>query len=632
MPAIWNIGNINQFNNKKLSSKLTFEEGEIFKGTVVGKDSEDDEGSVVVKLTNGWQFPAELLENFSLEEQRLVQFKVDSFENGKVKLKIIDDLKSSNEEVDEDVINNFIQKEGLSESDTDMLKAMIKFNIPLTKENIEQVKTMFNFSEKAKTKEGVEDFINKYIAGKNINPSSEEAANIKQALTEFFDAFKNMSDDEILLFFENGIDINKENIDSYNTLFKSDITLKEYFDNVAKDLEKLNLQDNKEFTLEESSVKDIETNKNETLEGKQAIKYSQMQSAGLRIYDDSSTSKSKVSLLNILRTITGNENNVLKDTVKNILLENKSEFQGLELNNLFAKLDNMPEEEVKNIFNNYLDNNTFTKESLEKALGDIIGKNIKISNNEYQEMKNILEFKDSEGTNQKTNNQESNLRDISVKNYETLKNNDPSMKDINLKVSKEASKVLENTKLISSDIAKNQMNEKTENIKDVIKEIMSKSNELQSRNLESKVAEFIKSNMNNFKLFNALSNEYYYMDVPVKMHENEYPCKLIIKDDRKENKKIDSNNVKMVVAVKTIHMDTVDAYLTVSGANLSVDIKCIDKFAKVLSAGKDKLSDKLSNLGYSVYISVSPKVEEVSLTSCRKFFDDGNISTLDTKV
>ena len=57
MPAIFNIGNINQVNDKKVSSKLTFEAGESFKGRIISKGEGNE---VVVKLTDGWQFTAEV--------------------------------------------------------------------------------------------------------------------------------------------------------------------------------------------------------------------------------------------------------------------------------------------------------------------------------------------------------------------------------------------------------------------------------------------------------------------------------------------------------------------------------------------------------------------------------------------
>lgn len=635
MPAIWNIGKSNEYSNKKICSKLTFEEGETFKGMVVGKSSDSD--SVIVRLMDGWQFPAELLEDSNLEGQQLVQFKVEGFEDGKLKLKVVNDLKDINESVDEDIVKDFIQKKGMSKEDLSILKAMVKFNLPLTKENIEFVKSVFDFNNRVNIQDAIEDFISKYIAGKGIDSQSADALVIKNTLTDFFNAFKTMTKDDILLFLENNIDINQENIESYNKLFKSDVNLNEYFENVYKNFQELNLDKNNFSGIshkvhnitEEIDPKIIEDN-NKNIDISKTIKYTQNQNAGLRIYDESTSSKSRVSLLNLLKTITGNEDNLTKDAVKDILIENKNIFKGLELNDAFNKLDNMSEDEVKNILKNYIDKNGVTKEAIIDTIKELFGKEVKLSDGEAAKFEDILNFKSNDSQSLKNNdNIVKNNDNTILKNETSVKENGEIIKDI---LSKEDNTLESEVKVTSSNLIKHEMNGKVESIKDIIKEILSHSEELKSRSLESKVADFIKSNLNDFKLFNSISNEYYYLDIPIRRDAEDYPCKLIIKDDRKGNKKIDSSNVKMVVAVKTINMGTVDAYLTVMGNNLNVDIKCLDKFTKLLSRGKDQLSSKLEELGYYVNINVTEKIEDVTLTSCREFFDDGNTLTLDTKV
>ncbi len=633
MPAIWNVGNTHGYNDKKISSKLTFEEGETFKGRVV---AQGDGESVVVKLTDGWQFPADLLEDSlgsAAKGQQLVQFKVEGFKDGKIKLKIINDLQEIKETVDDDVVKDFINKEGLSKEDFAILKAMIKFNIPLSKENIEFVKSVFNFSQKLENQSEIDDFINNYISGKGISPQSKEAVQIRDTLNEFFKAFKTMNQNDILLFLENDIDINTENIESYNKLFKSDITLNEYFDNVAKNFEELHLNKTgilNNVEVEENVGKEINP---KNIEDNESIKYSQKQNMGLKVYDENTSSKSRVSLLNLLKTMTGTEITLARDVVKNILIENKSIFKGAELNEAFNKLDNISEEEIKNIFKEAVEDKGMTKEALNSTLNQLFGKEIKLSDNEVAKFKEILDFKMANAEN--TENTE-----IASKNQEQTtgkENNSIFKKEVQIQQnneSKNSEKAALRTeaKLTSSILVKHELNGKIENMKDVIRQLMSNSEELKSRTLEGKVAEFIKSNLNDFKLFNSLSNEYYYLDVPIDRRDTKYPCKLIIKDDRKGNKRIDSSNVKLVVAVKTVNMGTVDAYLTVSNNNLNVDIKCIDKYMKLLSKGTKQLTEKLSKLGYLVNITVGEKIDEVNLATCRKFFDSANTSALDIKV
>ena len=87
MPAIWNVGNYNSINDKKISSKLTFKVGESFKGQIVSKG---DGNSITVKLADGWEFPAELLGEITSDVEGLLQFKVEGFKDGKLEIKILE--------------------------------------------------------------------------------------------------------------------------------------------------------------------------------------------------------------------------------------------------------------------------------------------------------------------------------------------------------------------------------------------------------------------------------------------------------------------------------------------------------------------------------------------------------------
>ena len=167
-------------------------------------------------------------------------------------------------------------------------------------------------------------------------------------------------------------------------------------------------------------------------------------------------------------------------------------------------------------------------------------------------------------------------------------------------------------------------------MKDVIKNIIAHA-ELKGEGME-KVMQFIKGNISDFKLLNSVNNEYYYLDVPINSNGKEYPCKLIIKDSRKDNKRIDTTNVKLIVAVKTINLGTVDGYLKVNGTNLNVNIKCDEEFVKVINKTKEKLLEGLKTLGFFTSITVTPKVAEISLTTCRGFFEESHDRAIDIKV
>ncbi|MFQ9617435.1 MAG: flagellar hook-length control protein FliK, partial [Clostridium butyricum] len=126
MPGIWNINNGYNMNTRKVSSKLTFEVGEKFTGRIVDKGDGKD---VTIKLSDGWQFIAELDGKVNLDDIKLVKFQVDGFENGKLKLKLVKgDTSNNNVDEGDENFQEVVEKEGLSKEDVELLKKMVKHN------------------------------------------------------------------------------------------------------------------------------------------------------------------------------------------------------------------------------------------------------------------------------------------------------------------------------------------------------------------------------------------------------------------------------------------------------------------------------------------------------------------------
>lgn len=171
---------------------------------------------------------------------------------------------------------------------------------------------------------------------------------------------------------------------------------------------------------------------------------------------------------------------------------------------------------------------------------------------------------------------------------------------------------------------------KIDGVRDIVKNLIAHV-DLKDAGYE-KIMDLIKNNINDIKVFNSVSNEYYYLNIPINANSQEYPCKLIIKDNRKDGKKIDKTNAKMVVSVKTANLGEVDGYLTLRDNRIDVNLKCESHFASILNNNKSKLADGLSTLGLFVNISVSMKEKPVDLVSCRNFFNDLTISAIDIKV
>jgi len=684
MPAIFNIGNISQANEKKVSSKLTFEAGESFKGRIISKGEGNE---VVVRLTDGWQFTAEVEGDIGDVEQGLVKFKVEDFEGGKLKLKIVSGGQSQ-QSSEGSIVGDFMEKSGMTKEDLDILKAMVKFSFPLTKENITFIKSIVAFNEKINAKpEEIEKFINNFLAGKGIEETSVKGQQIKDVLNDFFKSFKTVNKEDILFLLENDIDINKENIDSYKKLFKSEGTIKEYFDNISKSLKELNvdLPDTKPAIKnnEEAIIsKTISTSDEKTAPGNNEL--------ASKIYDSNSTGKGKVSMLSLLKSMAGSGVEISKDTIKGVLIENENKFTTNDFNDKFSKLNSLSEKEFNDIIKTSLGNKRDINNDTVKAfISNFLGKEIDIPEADLQRIREIITIQMDdevipvkEGTVQggKVLLEDGDMsRDVTQKDVSqkevpqkdilqkeliekdtiaaTTKgvkgevegkifNNEGSVivekKDLNGKpvinesITYEAEKEIKNViakevlNLSSKDIIRDDMKFKIENMKDIIKDIIAHA-ELKGESLD-KVMQFIKGNISDFKLLNSVNNEYYYLDIPIKNNGEEYPCKLIIKDSRKDNKKIDTTNVKLIVAVRTVNLGTVDGFLRVSGSSLNINIKCDEEFVKMVDKSKEKLLEGLQTLGFFTNITVTKKESEVSLTACREFFDEKHDRAIDIKV
>ena len=134
---------------------------------------------------------------------------------------------------------NFIIKEGLKKEDYNMLKAMVNYNIPLTRENITTVKSVMEFSGKMNNNPvEIKSFINAYLNSRDIVVNSREGLQIAQKLYEFFKAFSQADLQEVLLFLENNIEFTKENLDSFNKLFNSENTMEKVIDAVNEEIGK----------------------------------------------------------------------------------------------------------------------------------------------------------------------------------------------------------------------------------------------------------------------------------------------------------------------------------------------------------------------------------------------------------
>jgi hypothetical protein len=222
MAGINNIIGAYNLNPKRISSKLSFEIGQIFSAKVVSLDDLDKE--LILKLRDGWQFPAKLQKPLDYVPNGLVKFQVEGFQDGKLQLKLAGSKKekeASNKNSLKALLaeGNF----GVDEEDYEVLRKMLSHNMPLTKENITKIKTLTDFKEGiSKDSSREEKFIESYLQSKGIDVKSEEGKIIQRTLKSFFTELKNISIDELLPMTENNIDLTEENIKSFLKIFKED--------------------------------------------------------------------------------------------------------------------------------------------------------------------------------------------------------------------------------------------------------------------------------------------------------------------------------------------------------------------------------------------------------------------------
>lgn len=562
-----------------------FKQGDTLKGIVVKHDAESNE--VTIKLTNGMEIEAEIQGDVELKGG-ILKFEVTEFKDNTLFLKLSDNkadvIQGEASKKITDEIMNFIIKEGLKKEDYNMLKAMVKYNIPLTRENITTVKSVLEFSGKMNNNpQEIKSFINTYLNSRDIVVNSREGLQIAQKLYEFFKAFSQADLQEVLLFLENNIEFTKENLDSFNKLFNSENAMEKVIDAVNEEIGKaIAIEDEllSENTVEQS-LKQITLKNGDEYTGK-----GQGTEVGKTIMATLVKESSKSQSIN---------DNIVRDIIKN-----------------HSITDDDAKEIIKLMRND--SNYVMSKETLKENILKHTGREVVLNDVEAKSLEAII-------------NKEV-IKDKDINFIKSLFNNIES-KQISVAKELESNEIRENIFNISKNLAKN-VTEKSEGAKEVIRNII--SNLKESNGNSAQILNIMKSSINDLKLFNKINDQYYCLDVPVNFKENEYPCKLIIKDDRKDGKVIDSTNFKVAVSVKTKKLGTVDAFLNVRNRNIDIQLKCDKSVMNLFVISKDKLKDIVESSGFSTKIEVIERTEKLQLLSCREFFNDNNIAVVDITV
>lgn len=617
MPALWNVNNINNLSHKKSTSKLSFEIGEKFSGRIT---STEKDGTVTIKLIDGWQFKAEIEGGAHKLPEGLVKFQVQGFAEGKLILKFIGEEGESSKAFD--ALEGYLKSLGLSKEDSDFAFLLLQHNISLTKENISLMRAILELKSKAQQdEEYINNFIEKYIDAKLKGNPSEKIEEFKVLLKDAFSNLDKLTTEDILTFIENKLPLSKENINSFNNIFKQ-------WGYVYKNLKQL------EKALPEDIPLDNEINNNilETPEPSVNNEYHTVnEGKHIKAIINKEAAKSNNNMLNTYEATP--KNNVLT-MIKNILSEEnikeiesgQEAFKEAESTgeNPKALKENLGESE------NILNKDTFKNHK-------VIKENTALKNNDslsLETLKNLVESIDDKAKLTPSTLEEfkKNITELlDNKLGVTYKFSDKEAKELLQWLNSKNSMVSKENFKPSNEMVKLQLEEKSSELKNIISSII-KLNPSENTSASDKVFNLIKANVNDFKLLNTMSNEYYYLDLPIKIYEKEYPLKFIIKDNREKGKKIDSKNVKMVINIATSNLGVVDGYIKVLGNNINIELKVQEKSMKVLEKEKGKLLNSLIALGYNTDIIVTKKLEEASISNCREFFNDSMLTMVDVLV
>lgn len=509
MAGVWNVNGVYNGIVENMSSKVSFQIGEILLARIESLSEERDQA--LLKLMDGCKISAILSGKEDVPLNKTIRLKVEGYEDNKLIMKMVREQPSAEEPAGNEAVEAFSRGiQGASgEKDKQILSSMIKHNIPLTEENISNVKTQVDLLAKLCDQPmEQEKFIDKFLAAKGISRNSEEGRFISTSLKEFFSAAGNLTEEDVMTMIENKIPLTKENVESFNRLFKDEGGIYK----VLKEVESSIHQQTEQAAPQEGEQSAPQVQKSETETSKAA--QGSLAEAGEAV----------------------------------------------------------------------------SSEDVEQSRADA-------------------------GSVKENSTQASEVKD-----------GDRDAKP-GVKVAVKQGAV-ENTEAV----VKKQINSKMEEMKKIISGLIKGNDGDAAMELGDKILGMIKSNASDFKVFNSISSQYYYVDVPVSANEQQYDCKLIIKDERRKNRNIDSKDVKIAACVNTNNMGVVNAVISVNNNMMKVTIESEEPWVQVLDKGKEMLLTKLNTLDYNISIDIKKKLEDLTLGNCCDFFQDENAKQLNVRV
>ena len=545
MSNVWKINMVQNYTTRDDFNKLTFKKGDSFSARILRLEGSTTD--VIIKLLDGRVFPARvdgeiLQENL---DDYMFKFQLDGFEGGKLHLSIlesnvIDNIGNNGDSAIKDPLMEELLKNldfPVGKEDVPILKSMLKNNIPITEENLLEIKGLKEFIDQSNNSPNeLNKFIDKFIEARGLQNNSSEAEQIKETLGRVLNEIKNLKIDDIFVMKALDIKLNEHNIKAFSKVISNEYSI---------------LPEIKETT-------------------------------------------------NVIKEqIIGNIN---KDTQGEGIANRNSTFNEGDKLTYSEKDSSQPMVSIK--------------ESLENK--EAILSSEKVINKEGKYSNDII----NERTIGIVNDEDDLLGKMASHGKDEVDNTNKLFKQLKSDIIVDRS--------ITSTMVKDELREKISFIKNDLMELIKLSQKDTStfnnviQNLETKFQEF--------KMFNTINNNYYFLNVPLDMKDKEYDCKLIIKDERSKGKKLDTENIKIAASVATVNMEKVDAYLTVNKNSATIEIESEATYVKILERFKGKLINDLMDSKYMFNIFIKEKKHDFSFSNCRSFFEDDDFTTINTRV
>ena len=234
MSNVWKINMVQNYTTRDDFNKLTFKKGDSFSARILRLEGSTTD--VIIKLLDGRVFPARvdgeiLQENL---DDYMFKFQLDGFEGGKFLLRIlesnvIDSLGNNGDSAIKDPLMEELLKNldfPVGKEDVPILKSMLKNNIPITEENLLEIKGLKEFIDQSNNSpKELNKFIDKFIEAKGIQNNSSEAKQIKETLGRVLNEIKNLKIDDVFVMKALDIKLNEHNIKAFSKVISNEYSI-----------------------------------------------------------------------------------------------------------------------------------------------------------------------------------------------------------------------------------------------------------------------------------------------------------------------------------------------------------------------------------------------------------------------